>query len=873
MPTRAQEAAATAVDEMGLDDHGADDLVFKRHKPSTTAASSGAAPSTWARLKTVVLKDAAGTFTKQDLALVRKLLDTVHLTGGAAEPRASAHSQAKQAEVQRKWDAAGNNGALSFFENGAMYSEHPSSHSILLSPTWCRAGVDDPNKMMFLPGGQPTATAHMAVARTVHMALGRAPTGLEVASMFENLGALVKVENKMNGFTPTPKDAKKKGYQEIDEGALSMGCQVAGHEFALHGARGCQSMLSEGVAANASFWAATKQDVAVVHTFSVTAMDTLRSLLNHFGGPKAMADKVPNGCVRITCVGKDELRHAVFSVDDTSAASFVYGRKGHMFGEANKTEIAMRAVGTSNIVRLFSLGERCEGATFLGWEAGSPIFDAVKNHAEYERVYSLLLAPRAVIKYDSMCQYAARGGRDAHLWALYEAVAPMAKLVEAGKCDWLTPQHQESWEYLQSLQKSPEQLEQAARETRAPAKRKAAVKDQKAKVVAKEQAVMQAPTPLRSAKAQMALTEATGELRIAEAELEGLGGGEAAVRLAELDRLRALSQRPSREEKHRLAELEKTEEADELPLPAALRLARLAALRAVAKPSAQQAAAMKRFEKTEEEDKRRRAVGKAPFKAEQEATKAEAEAKAHKGRGKEAAEAEASRKRAAADEAVEEAKLKRVIGTAAFEAEQEATKAEAEAKALKGRGKGAAEAEASRKRAAADEAVEEAKLKRAVGKAAFKAEQEATKAEAEAKAHKGRGKGAAEAEASRKRAAADEAVKEAMRNRPGGDPKNPAAASAQGAEFDCPCGARLCIAIGYRMDQLDANGAPKHGEVAARVKGPDNRHKACFGGSRPSRNIVNETITWSENSSGKPLAGWTGPKGPIPIVRINRAGK
>ena len=57
------------------------------------------------------------------------------------------------------------------------------------------------------------------------------------------------------------------------------------------------------------------------------------------------------------------------------------------------------------------------------------------------------------------------------------------------------------------------------------------------------------------------------------------------------------------------------------------------------------------------------------------------------------------------------------------------------------------------------------------------------------------------------------------------------------------------------------------------MKGPDNRHKACFGGSRPSRDIVNETITWSENSSGKPLAGWTGPKGPIPIVRINRAGK
>ena len=54
-------------------------------------------------------------------------------------------------------------------------------------------------------------------------------------------------------------------------------------------------------------------------------------------------------------------------MDDTSAASFVYGRKGELFGEANKTEVAMRAVGASNIVRLFSLGERCEGATFLGW--------------------------------------------------------------------------------------------------------------------------------------------------------------------------------------------------------------------------------------------------------------------------------------------------------------------------------------------------------------------------------------------------------------------------------------------------------------------------------------------------------------------------
>ena len=96
---------------------------------------------------------------------------------------------------------------------------------------------------------------------------------------------------------------------------------------------------------------------------------------------------------------------------------------------------------------------------------------------------------------------------------------------------------------------------------------------------------------------------------------------------------------------------------------------------------------------------------------------------------------------------------------------------------------------------------------------------------------------------------------------------NPAAESTQQAEFDCPCGeqaefdcpcggARLCIGIGYRPAQLDANGAPKSGEAAARVKGPDNSHKASFGGSRPSRDIVNETITWSENYLGRPLAGW-----------------
>ena len=70
-------------------------------------------------------------------------------------------------------------------------------------------------------------------------------------------------------------------------------------------------------------------------------------------------------------------------------------------------------------------------------------------------------------------------------------------------------------------------------------------------------------------------------------------------------------------------------------------------------------------------------------------------------------------------------------------------------------------------------------------------------------------------------------------------------------------GGVICAAIGYMQNKMDPHSkAPKTGEAPARVKIPGT-HKECFGGTTPSRQIVNETIDFSVGQLGG-VAGWLG---------------
>ena len=101
-------------------------------------------------------------------------------------------------------------------------------------------------------------------------------------------------------------------------------------------------------------------------------------------------------------------------------------------------------------------------------------------------------------------------------------------------------------------------------------------------------------------------------------------------------------------------------------------------------------------------------------------------------------------------------------------------------------------------------------------------------------------------------------------------PSNPLATFKEQAQFNCMPGCRIgggviCVAIGYRPNQLDpVSKAPKTGAVPARVKIPAS-HKECFGGTTPSRDIFDETIDFSVGRAVNGVVGWPGP---VPITRV-----
>ena len=285
-PTKAQRTAIPVV-PMTLEDHGEEDLVCQ---PSNESTASGGSQNNWAKLAEALVDDARNTFKPKDAALLVVLLSHIHEKGGAAAPDAAAHAKGKGAVLLKEFG-----GDVQTFENSTMYSARVSLISCIISATWCRAGVDDPSRMMFKPGGVPTATAIMMVMRIGAIYYGRAMADDELNAAMTDLGAILKIENKVNTFRAKPQDAKKRGFQDIDRKLLEQGTRLAAADFAKNGARRCHVMLSEGDTCNKIFWPEAERCGALVHTFRGDAHSLIVQYLRQQAGPEAAADAVPEG--------------------------------------------------------------------------------------------------------------------------------------------------------------------------------------------------------------------------------------------------------------------------------------------------------------------------------------------------------------------------------------------------------------------------------------------------------------------------------------------------------------------------------------------------------------------------------------------------
>ena len=235
-------------------------------------------------------------------------------------------------------------------------------------------------------------------------------------------------------------DENKKGFQDVDARVLDEGSKICGADVGRNGARGCAVLLTEGVTANEAFQRGLKESGAVVHEFVGKEHVAIVSYLSQLG-TDLMAEEVPEGSVRLAIVGEGAARRAIICIDCDSAACHIVGAKQRF--KTQKTEMARRAVATCNLTRALLLGRNGVGAAYLGWTAGSPIFDACTNFHEWERVNNLLLSSNALIKYDSMAQYAGGGGRARHLLRLWNLVMPLAPAVLSGEEEWPDERYEE----------------------------------------------------------------------------------------------------------------------------------------------------------------------------------------------------------------------------------------------------------------------------------------------------------------------------------------------------------------------------------------------------------------------------------------------
>lgn len=106
-----------------------------------------------------------------DAAVWCQTLMNAHVHGGVGSPDAPRVVQMKNEALAHKVGSP-----LEVFEDGAMYATDSTRCSVRVRATWVRSDHDMASRMMFGPGGVPTSTAHMMLARTAHICFGRVMT-------------------------------------------------------------------------------------------------------------------------------------------------------------------------------------------------------------------------------------------------------------------------------------------------------------------------------------------------------------------------------------------------------------------------------------------------------------------------------------------------------------------------------------------------------------------------------------------------------------------------------------------------------------------------------------------------------------------------
>ena len=261
------------------------------------------------------------------------------------------------------------------FVDATMYATGATPCSVRIRATWCRALHDLASKMMFGPGGIPTATAHMMLARTAHVCFGRRMSEDEAGEAARFLGRYLKIENACNGFRAKAKanESKKGSFEDIDPRVLQKATELDAADFAANGNRGCFVLLAEGTTVNSYFWPKVEQLGVPVHAFKGEAHRAIVQYYKDCVGEDAIG--LSEGDVRAVLPGRGAARSAVLGVDDSSAASVVFGEK-RFFGK--QEQVAQRAVTVSNLARVFYLGEGAMEAQYLCW-AESPLHEAVRR--------------------------------------------------------------------------------------------------------------------------------------------------------------------------------------------------------------------------------------------------------------------------------------------------------------------------------------------------------------------------------------------------------------------------------------------------------------------------------------------------------------
>ena len=205
----------------------------------------------------------------------------------------------------------------------------------------------------------------------------------------------MKIENACNGFraerrAPEARIAEHTGsFQDINHAVLREGVLLDAADLAVNGNRGCFVLLAEGKVCERTYWPEVKRLKVPVHAFIGEAH---RAILRYFEDTVGdSATGLKEGDVRALLPGRCGAQHAVIAIDDSSAASIVFGHKRFL---GKQEETARRSVTASNLARVFDLGTLASRAPYISWEK-SMLRTAVCCHYFQTSTRAPLMCPPA----------------------------------------------------------------------------------------------------------------------------------------------------------------------------------------------------------------------------------------------------------------------------------------------------------------------------------------------------------------------------------------------------------------------------------------------------------------------------------------------